>query len=217
MPLQPWMKTPSTDDHLIEHPILWEDRLPKKYLEDGPRIVEIPQEGRSPSRSESTGRDHPNIGLNAAAGKKPEECGIELARFDEMIPGCYAPKARIADVDIDGVWGALYFPSFSRFVGAVFLEGEDHTLALPCVRAWNDYVLDEWYATAPDRIISAGHLARVGPHGLRGGDTSNCGQLREGHRLHREPGAVGLGVVLHRPLGRGVLGCRGDRHAALAS
>jgi hypothetical protein len=26
MPLQPWMKLISVDDHLIEHPLVWEDR-----------------------------------------------------------------------------------------------------------------------------------------------------------------------------------------------
>jgi hypothetical protein len=29
MPLQPWMKLISVDDHLIEHPLAWHDRLPR--------------------------------------------------------------------------------------------------------------------------------------------------------------------------------------------
>jgi len=33
MPLQPSMKLLSVDDHLIEPPHVWTDRLPKKYLE----------------------------------------------------------------------------------------------------------------------------------------------------------------------------------------
>src|ERR1700751_2526600 len=47
-----------------------------------------------------------------------------------MIPGCYDPKARLADMDIDGVHAMLCFPSFPRFCGTVFLEGEDKELAL---------------------------------------------------------------------------------------
>jgi predicted TIM-barrel fold metal-dependent hydrolase len=35
----------------------------------------------------------------------------------------------------------------------VFIEGEDKELALLSVRAYNDFVLDEWCATAPDRFI----------------------------------------------------------------
>ncbi|MCW2717322.1 hypothetical protein [Pseudonocardia sp.] len=48
MPLQPWMKMLSTDDHLIEHPKLWSGRLPKKFLEAGPHIVEQPRPNGGP-------------------------------------------------------------------------------------------------------------------------------------------------------------------------
>jgi predicted TIM-barrel fold metal-dependent hydrolase len=162
------MQLISTDDHLIEHPKLWSDRLPEKYLDAGPKIIEkvmpksihVGDGGRASDGGtklaevwEYEGRIYPYIGLNAVAGKKPEEFGAEPTRYEEMIPGCYDPKARVQDMDIDGVQATLSFPSFPRFAGTVFLEGEDKELALLCVRAWNDYVLDEWCAYAPDRLI----------------------------------------------------------------
>ncbi|TQM11254.1 amidohydrolase family protein [Pseudonocardia kunmingensis] len=155
MPLQPYMKLLSTDDHLIEHPRVWSDRLPAKYRDAGPQIVEQRMaEGQPPAQVwKYEDRIYPYIGLNAVAGKKPEEFGVEPIRYDDMIPGCYDPKARLADMDIDGVWGAINFPSFPRFAGTVFLEGEDKQLALLSVQAWNDFMLDEWCATAPDRFI----------------------------------------------------------------
>ena len=155
MPLQPWMKLISVDDHVIEHPRVWTDRLPKKYQEAGPRIVEQPRgEGSPPAQVWLyEERVYPNIGLNAVAGKKPEEYGVDPVRYDEMIPGCYDPKARLRDMDLDGVWASLCFPSFPKFAGTVFLDGEDRELAKLCVQAWNDYMLDEWCATAPDRFI----------------------------------------------------------------
>src|SRR5215211_3479134 len=154
MPLQPWMKLCSVDDHLIEHPRVWTDRLPKKYQDRAPRIVEFPVDGKPPMQMwVYEGRTYPNIGLNAVAGKKPEEYGIEPVRYDDMIPGCYDPKARVADMDIDGVQAMTCFPSFPRFAGAVFSEGEDKDLALLCSKAWNDFNLDEWCATDPDRFI----------------------------------------------------------------
>ncbi|WP_395106251.1 amidohydrolase family protein [Actinomadura sp. SCN-SB] len=154
MPLQPWMKLISVDDHLIEHPKVWQDRLPAKYREAGPRIVETPRDGLPAIQSWLyEGRAYPYIGLNAVAGKKPEEYGIEPVRYDEMIAGCYDPKARIVDMDIDGIEAAMCFPSFPRFCGTVFLEAEDKELALLCVRAYNDFVLDEWCAAAPGRLI----------------------------------------------------------------
>ncbi|AFR49414.1 amidohydrolase family protein [Gordonia sp. KTR9] len=155
MPLQDYMQLISTDDHLIEHPKLWADRLPRKFLEAGPRIVEMKM-GPNDRLAEVwnyEGRIYPYIGLNAVAGKKPEEFGAEPTRYEDMLPGCYDPAARIIDMDIDGVHAGVSFPSFPRFAGTVFLEGEDPELALLCVKAWNDYVLDEWCATAPDRLI----------------------------------------------------------------
>jgi predicted TIM-barrel fold metal-dependent hydrolase len=75
-----------------------------------------------------------------------------------MIPGCYDPKARVADMDIDGVQAMTCFPSFPRFAGAVFHEGEDKELARLCSQAWNDFHLDEWAATAPDRFVAVAML-----------------------------------------------------------
>lgn len=154
MPLQPSMKLLSVDDHLIEPPHVWSDRLPNKYLHDGPRIVEFPREGKPPMHQwVYEGRAYPNIGLNAVAGKRPEEFGVDPVRYDDMIPGCYDPKARLLDMDIDGVHAMLCFPSFPRFCGTVFLEGTDKELALLCVQAWNDFSIDEWCATDPARFI----------------------------------------------------------------
>lgn len=154
MPLQPWMKLLSVDDHLIEHPRVWTDRLPRKFQEKAPRIVEIPREGKPPMEVWLyEDKPHPNIGLNAVAGKKPADYGIDPVRFDEMIPGCYDPKARLADMDIDGVHAMLCFPSFPRFCGTVFLETEDKELGLLSLQAWNDFSIDEWSATNPARFI----------------------------------------------------------------
>lgn len=114
MPLQDSMQLISVDDHLIEHPRVWADRLPAKYQDLGPRIVEVPRaKGGPPSQVwQYQGKTYPQIGLNAVAGKKPEEYGIDPSRFDEMLPGCYDPVQRLADMDLDGVEAALCFPSF---------------------------------------------------------------------------------------------------------
>jgi len=166
MPLQDHMKLISVDDHLIEHPRVWEDRLPAKHREAGPRIVEMENTGGQKLGAASfgatarkaevwvyEGRVYPQIGLNAVAGKTKEQYGLDPIRYDDMIPGCYDPAARVKDMDLDGVQAALCFPSFPRFSGTVFNEGEDKELALLCVQAYNDYVVDEWCAAAPDRLV----------------------------------------------------------------
>jgi hypothetical protein len=38
----------SVDDHVIEHPRVWLDRLPAKYADVAPRIVKLPDGSRLP-------------------------------------------------------------------------------------------------------------------------------------------------------------------------
>lgn len=149
MPLQDHMKLISVDDHLIEHPGVWQDRLPERFKHAGPRIIETDQ-GHQVWTFED--RIYPSIGLNAVAGKDPREWGWDPVRFDQMLPGCFDPAQRLLDMDIDGVHAGLCFPSFPRFAGTVFLEAEDKQLALASVQAYNDFMLDEWSATDPDRL-----------------------------------------------------------------
>ncbi len=149
MPLQDDHQIVSVDDHLIEHPRVWQDRLPEKFKDAGPRIVEM----NGMHLWSYDGQIFPTIGLNAVAGKPPEQWGMDPVRYEDMIPGCYDPKARIADMDLDGVQAALCFPSFPGFAGGTFFRGNDKELALACVKAWNDFYIDEWCATAPDRYI----------------------------------------------------------------
>jgi predicted TIM-barrel fold metal-dependent hydrolase len=160
VPLQNDMQIISIDDHLIEHPRVWSDRLPDKHKEDGPRIIETEQ-GHHVWVYE--GNVFPQIGLNAVAGKDPHEYGMDPVRYDDMIPGCYDPAQRIKDMDLDGVEAALCFPSFPGFAGGNFQRAKDKDLALLCVQAWNDFHLDEWCATAPDRFIPLGMVPTWDP------------------------------------------------------
>ena len=69
---------------------------------------------------------------------------IAALTYDEMRPGCYEPKARVEDLALAGVDGSIAFPTFPRFCGQTFMEGEDRELGLECVRAYNDFMVEEW-------------------------------------------------------------------------
>jgi predicted TIM-barrel fold metal-dependent hydrolase len=150
MPLQDHMQIISVDDHLIEHPRVFTDRLAAKYLDQGPRIVED-DKGRHIWHFED--KVFPYIGLNAVVGKSPGEYGMEPLRFEDMLPGCYDPAERVKDMDTDGVQAACCFPSFPGFGGRVFLQATDKDLAFACLQAWNDFSIDEWSATDRSRFV----------------------------------------------------------------
>ena len=139
----------SVDDHLIEPARLWQERLPERWRETGPRIV---REGDSEFWVYED-RQIVTTGLNAVAGKKREEFSPEPISYDDMRPGCYDPAARVADMNQGRVLASMLFPSFPRYCGQVFHEAKDKELALLCVRAWNDFILEEFAAAYPGRFI----------------------------------------------------------------
>lgn len=150
MPLQDYMQILSVDDHLIEPPRVFVDRVPRKYFDVVPRIIEDENKHHVWTFE---GQRYPQIGLNAVAGRDVTEYGIEPVRYEDMIPGCYDPIERVKDMDLDGVQAAMCYPSFPGFAGRVFLQAQDHELAYLCVQAWNDFSAEEWSGSAPGRFI----------------------------------------------------------------
>ena len=64
--------------------------------------------------------------------------------YDEMRPGCYDRDARIKDFELNWIDGSLPFPTFPRFCGQTFYEANDKELGLACVKAYNDWMVEEW-------------------------------------------------------------------------
>ena len=139
----------SVDDHIIEPPNVWTDRLPAQHREAGPHVVEA--EGRQ--YWEYEGERSSTMGLNAVAGKENKEFSMDPTSYDEMIPGCYDPVQRGKDLLKDGIRGSVCFPTFPRFAGVTFLKANDKQLADLCVKAYNDFILDEWAASVPGLYI----------------------------------------------------------------
>jgi predicted TIM-barrel fold metal-dependent hydrolase len=139
----------SVDDHVLEPPNLWQDRVPAKYRDRAPRL-ETTDEGE---RWIYEDKVVDTSGLSAVAGKDTTEFSPESVTYAEMRPGCYDSKARLDDMDQAGILSSLCFPSFARFCGQIFYEAKDKELALLCLQAYNDWMLEEWCGAAPGRLI----------------------------------------------------------------
>ena len=152
----------SVDDHLVEPPHTFEGRLPARLQERAPRIVET---SAGHQMWEFEGRRYTQVGMNAVAGRRPETVRMEPFRFEHMRPGCYDVDARVADMDVAGIWASLNFPSqITGFCGRVFFGASDRDLGLACVRAWNDWLYEEWYLAHPERIVPLGITYLADPH-----------------------------------------------------
>ncbi|MFE2869009.1 amidohydrolase family protein [Embleya sp. NPDC059259] len=144
----------SVDDHVVEPPHLFDTHLPASLRARGPRIVEDPNGAQV---WEFEGARYSQVGMNAVAGRRPESVKLEPARFDAMRPGCHDVHARVRDMDLGGIWAMLNFPSqITGFCGRVFAHARDTEVGKACVRAWNDWLYEEWYRAYPERIIPGG-------------------------------------------------------------
>jgi predicted TIM-barrel fold metal-dependent hydrolase len=139
----------SIDDHIIEHADVWTSRVPAKYRDRAPHIVDV--DGQEMWAYEDVRESM--LGVMAVAGRPRDEWGTGQLRFSDMIPGCYDPVARARDMYSNGVVASACFPTLPGFGGRKFAEFKDKDLALECVRAYNDFILDEWCAAAPELFV----------------------------------------------------------------
>jgi predicted TIM-barrel fold metal-dependent hydrolase len=140
----------SVDDHTVEPPDMFENHLPAKWKDLAPRSVKKP-DGTDVWVYE--GNEIPNIGLNAVAGRPPEEYNIEPTRYEELRLGTYKVGERVKDMNRNGVLGSMCFPSFVQFCGQLFSKSKDLDVGLAMLKAYNDWHVDEWCGSHPGRFI----------------------------------------------------------------
>jgi predicted TIM-barrel fold metal-dependent hydrolase len=157
------------DAHVVEPPDVWSSRLPQKYKNIGPHIEYRPTghpKLDGGSYIEEPGTEGPDVAwwfyedhrysvkrLIAAAGYPADEITLAGITYDQMRPGCWQPKERVADMELNGVQAQLCYPNYPRFAGQIFLWGKDRELALLCVRAYNDWMVEEWCGDSGGRLV----------------------------------------------------------------
>lgn len=159
----------SVDDHVIEPPTLWQDRLSGKDKDRGPRVVE--EDGASYWVYEDVRM--PINGELAASGRDRSQVNPLPISYADMRPGYYDPEARIEDMNADGILAAMCFPMFPRFCGQTFAESKDHDFALTLIRIYNDWMIEDWCGSAPGRFIPL-ILVPLWDAGLAAAEAERC-------------------------------------------
>ena len=152
----------SVDDHIVEPPNLFEGRMPAQYADRAPHVIrkKLKFVGGSKGREwvedaeDGTWCDAwhyedavmPLQWLLAAIDR--EVVDIEPATFDEVRPGTWKQAERLADMDLNHVEAAMCFPNLFRFAGQTFSERQDKDLSIACIRAYNDWLIEDWGAGA---------------------------------------------------------------------
>jgi predicted TIM-barrel fold metal-dependent hydrolase len=144
----------SIDDHFVEPPDLFEKHVPEKYRDRAPKVVHNP-DGSDVWIYQDAPITSP-MGLNAVASWPHEEYGWDPCGYAEIRPGAYDIHERIRDMNVNGVFQSMCFPTMAGFSARVFLDPPDRDLSLIMVKAYNDWHVEEWCGTYPGRFIPLG-------------------------------------------------------------
>jgi predicted TIM-barrel fold metal-dependent hydrolase len=163
----------SVNDHIVEPAGLFADRLPARWVDAGPTVIDQPgamtwRLGTEVSVAVST---------SLQEGESPTD--EQVGRVERMWAAAGDPSARLAAMDADRITVQALFPHAMGFAGEKlrFLGAELWTL---CVSAYNDFVLSEYCGADRRRLAgvailpladskaAAAEVERVAALGARG-------------------------------------------------
>lgn len=138
-------KVISADNHILEPRDLFLTRLPKEFRDRAPRVMRGADGGDGWSFDGKTVER--TFGIEATAGRSVQISGY---KWEEILPGNYDGAAHLADMQQEGVDAAVLFPSVPL---AAWSGNLDDAFALALMQTFNDWLLDDFVAPDPNRLI----------------------------------------------------------------
>lgn len=149
----------SADDHLQEPVTLWQQRLSKALVPKGPRLIELPNGGHAFQIGDTPPKP---LDILVAAGQSIERKREAIpARWENVRPGFYEPRARLADMDLDGVYASVMYPNMLLDVTMNQVDVA-RDVKLPMLQIYNDH-MSEFCSVAPQRLVGYGILPTESP------------------------------------------------------
>jgi len=142
----------SSDGHLEVRPERWSPRMPAKYRDRAPRTIKLPDggdalvvEGQPP---------YPAPFLDLRAGRTNETWEPFGVTVDDTA-GVGPPEQRLREQDMDALHAEVLFPNMQ--VGPrLWRAMTDDDIYRATVRAYNDWLGEEYCAVSRDRLIGLG-------------------------------------------------------------
>jgi predicted TIM-barrel fold metal-dependent hydrolase len=133
--------TNSGDSHFLEPDDLWQSRLPKQLADLTPR-----------AEKDADGEwETVHVDGQSFRRKLPSSAATMFMEESHKPQGVRDARARLADLDKEGVWGEVIFPSLGMWA-STFRTPE---LLKACMRASNEYALDEIASVSPRYVVTA--------------------------------------------------------------
>ena len=154
------------DGHLVEPPALWQEYADPTYRD---LVIQVRDDALWVEGRRSGGNPAPACIPGALSDPNTP------VTWDDLLPGGYDPRARLAVLDEEGLSQAVFFPSIYLIAGDI----NDPTVAAANARAYNNWVAD-FCSADPARLFAFGiaplqdvdaaaaEIERVAGLGLRG-------------------------------------------------
>jgi predicted TIM-barrel fold metal-dependent hydrolase len=130
----------SGDSHFLEPEDLWATGLPADLAERAPRVVK---------NDDGTETIH----LDGTTFQRPVPNPKQQQFYEDSHrpPGARDARARLKDLDNEGIWGELVFPSLGMWNSAF----NDPTLLREALRVSNDWAMSEIQGISPRFVVAA--------------------------------------------------------------
>jgi uncharacterized protein len=144
------------DAHVNEPPELWQERVPAKWRDRAPKVLHT--DGGDVWSFDDGKRLRP-LGLTATAGRSFLQFQPTGVRYDEIRPGSFDTAARLRDMEADGIWAQVLYPSVT--LAGAKLYAEEPELQVACVRAYNEWMA-EFCEGADGRLVGQAIIPTTG-------------------------------------------------------
>jgi predicted TIM-barrel fold metal-dependent hydrolase len=186
----------SVDDHAIEPRGAFDRHMPAKFKGRQPKVEQLGGRDIWVFEEQATGY----MGLNSVVGRPKEEYGMEPLGYEQMRRGTWDIKARVDDMNANGVLGSLCFPTFPGFAGQRFQVMPTRPSAWLPSRPTTTGTCTTG-ATPPRPLHPADDGAMVGHAGRRRRSEAAGCPGRACPDAFRQPHRAWLSVHPQRPLG----------------
>jgi predicted TIM-barrel fold metal-dependent hydrolase len=178
----------SLNDHLVEAPRLWVDRLSRGKAQTAPQPI-ASRDGREGWKFGDT-----VLYLSAMLSGPLYRVnpGSPIRRFDDIDKSAWDPAARIAAMDQDKVAVHTLMPHLCGFAGERFRLLREPALWAECVRVYNDFVFTEFCTHDLDRLAAVALICLVEPEEAVREIERVAAMGARGISLPTDPGALGL-------------------------
>jgi predicted TIM-barrel fold metal-dependent hydrolase len=133
--------TNSGDSHFLEPDDLWQSRLPKRLADLAPRAQKDPD-----GEWETV-----HVDGQIFRRKLPSSAMIKFAEQSMKPQGSRDARARLGDLDKEGVWGEVIFPSLGMWASTL----RTPELLRACMRVSNEWALEDIVAVSPRYVVTA--------------------------------------------------------------